>query len=114
MICKGQGGRNQELCLEMAVKLCQKSESFLSTYDTTILSIGTDGIDGNSNYAGAVINSETILKEELPVAREYLANHNSTEFFELKEDCLFQTGPTGTNVMDIVLVIISKQQKNKK
>jgi len=109
--CKGIGGRNQELCLELAIRLHESPEIKKSAHEITVLSVGTDGIDGNSNYAGAIISDDTITAENLLIAKEHLLNHDSTSFFETEGNCLIKTGPTGTNVMDIVLIVI-KSNKN--
>ena len=70
-------------------------------------SMGTDGIDGASHAAGAFADHTTIARAEalgLEAAAALTAN-NSTPFFEALDD-LIVTGPTGTNVMDIQIVLI--------
>jgi glycerate 2-kinase len=97
----GRGGRNLETVLRCAMKLDQKSSSH-----TLILSAGTDGIDGNSNSAGAIADENTIERARalgLDTA-EYLRTSDSHAFFEALED-LIVTGPTGTNVRDLRLVL---------
>jgi glycerate-2-kinase len=73
----------------------------------TLLSAGTDGTDGPTDAAGAIVNGNTIAKAMAMGVDpgEYLRNNNSYAFFK-KIDELFVTGPTGTNVMDIQIVII--------
>jgi glycerate 2-kinase len=96
----GKGGRNQELALAAAIAL-QNSEGI------TILSGGTDGNDGPTDAAGAVVNSYTYanaLKNNLN-PNEYLDKNDSYHFFE-REKGLLMTGPTLTNVMDIMIAII--------
>ncbi|KAB2879854.1 glycerate kinase [bacterium] len=97
---KGKGGRNQELCLSALNEF--RSMAFL-----TILSAGTDGIDGQCDAAGTAADCETFWKaQELQLnIDEYLAANDSYNFFKKTND-LIMTGPTGTNVGDITLMII--------
>ena len=69
---KGQGGRNQELVLRI-LKNTQKFKKI------TIASMGTDGIDGNSNFAGAIIDN---VKVDLNIMKEFLKNSDSARFFQ--------------------------------
>ena len=73
----------------------------------TFLSGGTDGIDGNSDAAGAVADYRTYLKsKELNLnIDEYLKNNDSYHFFQKTGDLII-TGKTGTNVMDVTILII--------
>ncbi len=86
----GKGGRNQELCLWI---LKQKKEF-------TFLSAGSDGIDGNSDAAGAVVCRDDYHDS----IEKYLKDNDSYHFLE-KQDALIMTGESGTNVMDIMIVI---------
>lgn len=97
---KGKGGRNQELCLSAL-------EEIKDTKGITILSGGTDGIDGNSDAAGAVVDWSTYAKaKELNLdINRYLSNNDSYSFFS-KTDSLIKTGYTGTNVMDITIIMV--------
>jgi len=96
----GLGGRNMELALAFAMEIEGKE-------GITLLSAGTDGTDGPTDAAGAIVNGKTVKKAKAagldPV--EYLANNDSYNFFR-KIDGLFITGPTATNVMDIQIVVI--------
>ncbi len=96
----GIGGRNMELALAFAMEI-EGIEGI------TLLSAGTDGTDGPTDAAGAIVDGETVKKAKAiglnPV--EYLNNNDSYNFFK-KIDGLFITGPTGTNVMDIQITII--------
>lgn len=96
----GLGGRNQHLALSAAIKL-------KDIPGITILSAGTDGTDGPTDAAGAVADSDTFAEassmDEDPV--NYLADFNSYNFFR-RIGGLITTGPTYTNVMDIVVVIV--------
>jgi glycerate 2-kinase len=73
----------------------------------TFLSGGTDGTDGPTDAAGAVADSETFLNgEKLQLdLDEYIQNHDSTYFFK-QEGGLIVTGPTQTNVMDIMVILL--------
>ncbi|MBK3331827.1 glycerate kinase [Persephonella atlantica] len=97
---KGKGGRNQELCLSAL-------QEIKDTKGITILSGGTDGIDGNSDAAGAVVdwNTSAIAKELNLDINQYLSNNDSYSFFS-KTDSLIKTGYTGTNVMDITIIMV--------
>jgi hydroxypyruvate reductase len=88
---KGKGGRNQELVLTILSKLKQNA---------TVSSIGTDGIDGVTNYAGAVSDYIANKKE----MKKYLQNNDSNSYFA-KHGGLIKTGPTHTNLMDIGLIM---------
>ncbi len=97
---KGRGGRNMELALAFSIEI-------EGTGGITLLSAGTDGTDGPTDAAGAVVDGNTIPRaKSLGLdARKYLRNNDSYHFFE-KAGGLFVTGPTGTNVMDIDILII--------
>lgn len=94
-----KGGRNQELVLS-ACKGISESEN------TVVASIGTDGIDGNSDASGAIADSFTFkraLKMNL-CPDQFLINNDSNTFFRKLKDTI-QTGPTGTNVNDVTVLI---------
>jgi glycerate 2-kinase len=91
---KGKGGRNQELVLYTIINLVKQG------IKATVASVGTDGIDGKTDCAGAIY--QTGQKTE--VILNYLNENNSYRFFK-KYGGLVITGPTGTNLMDIGLVI---------
>lgn len=97
---EGKGGRNQHLAL-IASTLLKDHPGI------TILAGGTDGNDGPTNAAGAVIDSETWLyadrKDVEP--EKYIKEFDSYHFFK-KTGGHIITGPTMTNVMDIIVVII--------
>jgi len=96
----GHGGRNQHLALSAVRYL-------MDIPGITLLAGGTDGIDGNTEMAGAIVDSETYhVAQALNVDPEkYLADFDSYNFFKNAGGHLF-TGPTMTNVMDMVVVII--------
>ena len=97
---KGLGGRNQEFVLAAAIALEKTS-------GVTIFSAGTDGIDGPTDAAGAVADSSTLLRacaRKLD-PRSFLDNNDSYRFFE-RGGGLVKTGPTGTNVMDVRILLL--------
>lgn len=98
----GKGGRNQELCLSALIEI-KDMENFV------LLSGGTDGIDGNSDAAGAIVDKSTYKKaiEKRLNPYDYLNNNDSYSFFKETEDLII-TGPTGTNVMDITILVIGE------
>jgi glycerate 2-kinase len=100
MTGNGMGGRNQHLALLSAV-LLQNNPGI------TILSAGTDGSDGPTDASGAVVDSDTIagavLKNVDP--GKYITEFDSYHFFK-KAGGHIHTGPTMTNVMDIIVVIV--------
>jgi len=95
---KGTGGRNQEMVLSSVDKIKDKNLVFSS--------FATDGIDGSSNAAGAIADSYTLKRalEKKLNPNLFLSENNSYEFFKNLGD-FFNTGPTGTNVMDVQLII---------
>jgi glycerate 2-kinase len=96
----GLGGRNQEFALAAAIDID-------GLKDVLILSAGTDGIDGPTDAAGAFADGSTIERANAAGldASKYLANNDSYHFFERLGD-LIKTGPTGTNVADIRLILL--------
>jgi glycerate 2-kinase len=100
MTGKGLGGRNQHIALLCAI-LLQNHPGI------TILSAGTDGTDGPTDAAGAVVDSETVtgaLSENID-PEKYFMDFDSYHFFK-KAGGQIITGPTMTNVMDIIVVIV--------
>jgi len=93
----GKGGRNQHLALAAARLLVVND-------DLTLLAAGTDGSDGSTADAGALIDSQTVERGTLAGfdADECLARADSAAFLEASGD-LLHTGATGTNVGDLVL-----------
>ena len=92
----GKGGRNQELALAAAGELA------IFGMDTALASVGTDGIDGPTDAAGAFVDGGTLARARRlgldPAA--FLANNHSYRFFDALGD-LIVTGRTGTNVGDL-------------
>lgn len=96
----GKGGRNQELVLSIVLN-CKDVKNFV------FASIGSDGIDGYTDAAGAIADNFSLedavnsgLKPE-----EFLENNDSYNFFKQTRDLIF-TGPTGTNVNDFTVALI--------
>jgi glycerate 2-kinase len=97
----GMGGRNQHLALLMAQKLT-------GITGITFLSAGTDGTDGPTDAAGAMCDGMTIQNaaEAGINAEEMAQNFDSYHFFK-STGGLIQTGPTYTNVMDLMIILIN-------
>lgn len=96
----GAGGRNQEFVLAAAIAL--------ENFDRTIIfSAGTDGIDGPTDAAGAIADPSTMLRARALGLdpHRFLAANDSYHFFE-RLHALVKTGPTGTNVMDIRILLV--------
>lgn len=96
----GKGGRNQELVLAAAIEISGER-------DLVVASVGTDGIDGNTDAAGAMADDKTIVRGEAlgMTASAFLERNDSYSYFE-KLDGLIRTGPTRTNVMDLQIIAI--------
>ena len=117
----GRGGRNQELALRFS-KLCLDSKV---SDDTLFLSSGTDGIDGNCDAAGAIGGSK--IFENIPghagcdirtIMEDFILRNDSYSFYKNflgkhTGDYHIMTGQTGTNVMDIHLLIVPNTKLSK-
>lgn len=94
----GTGGRNQQFALACAPKISGEA--------ITVLSAGTDGIDGNSPAAGAIVDGNTLERARArgldPEA--HLAGFNAYPFFEFLGDAI-TTGPTGNNLRDLRILL---------
>ncbi len=96
----GRGGRNQELALGAALTLAGSRQ-------VLVASMGTDGVDGPTDAAGALADGESVSRAEplgVDLAASLADNDAYTAFLAL--DDLIRTGPTGTNVMDLMLVLV--------
>ena len=105
--CKGKGGRNQELALSAGL-LLQK----LQLRNVVVASVGTDGTDGPTDAAGAVVDA-TAVSRDIEGARAALSNHDAYSFLDKLGKAstagispLIKTGPTGTNVADICVTLV--------
>ena len=96
---KGLGGRNQEIALAAAMKIRGMN-------GVTMASISTDGIDGPTDAAGAIVDGATVSRAmRMNLSPEkFLANNDSYHFFSRLNDLIF-TGPTQTNVNDISIIV---------
>jgi glycerate 2-kinase len=94
----GVGGRNQQFALTCAQRIAGKN--------VTVLSAGTDGIDGNSNAAGAIVDGTTLERAKSrglePAAS--LLGYNAYPFFDALSDVIV-TGPTGNNLRDLRILL---------
>jgi hydroxypyruvate reductase len=97
---RGKGGRNQELALSVVKTLAEESG------DVALGSIGTDGIDGPTDAAGAYADATTLKRASRQALDPdgYLADNNAYVFFEGLGDLII-TGPSTTNVGDIQVVL---------
>jgi hydroxypyruvate reductase len=96
----GKGGRNQEIALSVANLLAGGAE------DIALGSVGTDGIDGPTDAAGAYSDSSTIARAQRQQldAAAFLADNNAYAFFQGIDDLII-TGPSTTNVGDLQVVL---------
>ncbi len=97
----GIGGRNQQFALACAETIAGQ--------DITVLSAGTDGIDGNSSAAGAVVDGSTVSRagksvSGAEVVRHALSGFNAYPLFETLGDAIV-TGPTGNNLRDLRVLL---------
>ncbi len=90
----GKGGRNQSLALGLAIKL--------KGANVQVLVAGTDGTDGPTEAAGGLINGQTV--DAISPAEDALMRADAGTYLESRGG-LFSSGPTGTNVMDVVVAI---------
>ncbi|HAA47306.1 MAG TPA: glycerate kinase [Synergistaceae bacterium] len=96
---KGKGGRNQELALSSALGIRGLDR-------TVVISVGSDGTDGPTDAAGGLVDGSTIaVLEELGLDAEALLEDNDTYNALDACGCLVRTGPTGTNVNDLTILL---------
>jgi glycerate-2-kinase len=96
---EGLGGRNQELALAAALNLRGLEECVIASFST-------DGVDGPTDAAGAIVDGYTLkrAKQQGINPEEYLAANDSHRFFSKLGD-LIHTDATGTNVNDISVIV---------
>lgn len=95
----GKGGRNQELALAAAQVL-------KGVNNCAIISFATDGEDGPTDAAGGFVTGKTCQTgQNLGLDSQYYLNENNAYEFLEKTGALIKTGPTGTNVNDLVLML---------
>jgi glycerate 2-kinase len=99
---RGKGGRNQEFALAAAALLDD-----LET-PAAVASVGTDGIDGPTDAAGAIADSTTLTRARARglTPDPFLNDNNAYAFFDALGD-LIHTGPTGTNVGDLQVILLA-------
>ncbi|MCW7506378.1 glycerate kinase type-2 family protein [Leptospira levettii] len=107
MVCPvlgdGIGGRNQETALRVSLLL----DEHPTEREWTFLSGGTDGTDGPTDVAGGIVGNDSIHKMEKKGWNPKKELHNSNSYPILKDiDALVSTGPTGTNVNDILILLV--------
>lgn len=97
----GHGGRNQELALSAAMRM--------EGLDAVVAALATDGIDGPTEAAGAICDGWTMRRaKSMGLATEdFLMDNDSHGFFSRLEDAIL-TGPTGTNVNDLAVILVSE------
>ena len=106
VVGSGRGGRNQQFALAAADAGAARGRPLYWRRETVLVSAGTDGIDGPTPAAGAIVDSTTCDRARgagLSPERA-LADNDSYSFFETLGD-LIVTGPTGTNVGDIQVLL---------
>lgn len=106
---RGIGGRNQHFVLSALQVMNSSSQSATRL---TILSGGTDGTDGPTGATGAIGDQHTLRRAaevQLDIT-SYLKDHDAWHFFQ-RTDSLVVTGPTQTNVMDVMIALIEKNKE---
>ena len=100
----GTGGPNQEFALSAAVELAAAADSNAggAATDTVVAAVDTDGIDGPTDAAGGIVDSETIAPG---IGRNALAANDATAALDAA-NARIETGPTGTNVNDLRVVVV--------
>ena len=105
----GTGGRNLEAALRCAVEFAAHADDITRAgWHVAALHAGTDGVDGNSPAAGAIADETTITRAHALGldAADYLARSDAYNFFRPLGDAI-ETGPTGTNVRDLRILLAS-------
>jgi glycerate 2-kinase len=94
----GVGGRNQQFALACAERIAGEN--------ITVLSAGTDGVDGNSPAAGAVADGETLARASAMGMEvgDFLGRSDAFGFFSRLRDAVV-TGPTGNNLRDLRILL---------
>ncbi|MFB6124237.1 MAG: glycerate kinase [Haloferacaceae archaeon] len=90
----GEGGPNQEFALAAAIEL---------PADATLACVDTDGRDGGSDVAGAVVDADTV--DDVDAARAALADNDALGYLDGR-NAVLDTGPTGTNVNDLRVLVV--------
>ena len=100
IVGNGKGGRNQELALAAAIGIEGMN-------DVVIFSVGSDGTDGPTDAAGGMVDGETASRIRNAAGEPvmFLDNNDSYHALESSHDLIF-TGPTGTNVNDLMVILL--------
>jgi hydroxypyruvate reductase len=97
---QGKGGRNQELALAAALEIA-------GLENVALMALATDGTDGPTDAAGAIVDGKTLKRAEAlgkdPVAA--LKDNDAYPFLDAV-GALLRTGPTGTNVNDLLVILV--------
>ena len=96
---EGVGGPNQEFALSAALELAAGDDA---APETVVAAVDTDGVDGPTDAAGAIVDGETVSVQE---GRHALADNDATTALGAA-DAVITTGPTGTNVNDLRVVVV--------
>ena len=103
VVGRGKGGRNQEFALALAAPLASTGAPVAAA------SVGTDGVDGPTDAAGAIVDATTVERARaarIGAAERFLQDNDAYAFFAALGD-LIHTGPTGTNVGDLQVILFS-------
>lgn len=108
---RGKGGRNQQLVLAALAEICNQ-QSAIRNPKFVLLSAGTDGEDGPTDAAGAIIDGDLLarLAQTNLDPRDFLRRNDAYHFFE-RLGGLIKTGPTHTNVCDVRVVLVDRQSR---
>jgi hydroxypyruvate reductase len=98
----GRGGRNQEFALALVEHLATLGQV------SALASLGTDGVDGPTDAAGAIVDSSSSMRAERAglAPSRFLDDNNAYAFFAALGD-LINIGPTGTNVGDLQVILLA-------
>ena len=105
----GNGGRNQEFALAAAASMYVGAGLSRPKSEFALVSVGTDGVDGPTAAAGAIVDTTTLERARsagLDAPAQYLDANNAYAFFDRLSD-LIRTGPTGTNVGDLQVLLLA-------
>jgi glycerate 2-kinase len=102
----GRGGPNQEFALAAALELGGGGVETKGR-DVVLASVDTDGVDGPTDAAGALVDRGTVGPDDADEARDALDANDAYRYLDAR-DCLVETGPTGTNVNDLRVVLVGK------
>jgi hydroxypyruvate reductase len=106
---RGKGGRNQQLVLAALIELSTKNDAIDALRGLVLLSGGTDGEDGPTDAAGALVDEDVarrVVEQKLD-PRDFLSRNDAYTFFE-RTGGLIKTGPTHTNVCDVRVVLVDR------